>query len=406
MTSIKSQNNCLNFDGINDYVDCGSRLPQSYTKEAWIYITDISKVNNIVSGEPDSPHAFWVNGNRLSAGHNGVFDYVTDPNVLLANTWYHVAVTYETPNGTGGNNGTMKLYKNGVLVGTPNTGVQPINSNAHVYIGNYNNGFNVFAGNIDEVRMWNVARTATEIANNMNTSFSMPQTNLIANFRFNQGVAGGDNTGNFILVDDSAIHQNGDIRNFNLIGSTSNFITSMWSILPVELLNFNGKRIESTLYGSPSNLLTWQTANEINNKGFQVERLNISANRWDVLGFVPAQGKQASYEFTDNTPLPTSYYHLRQIDNDGKEVVSKTISVVHNGSNGLKIYPTIVSNNFLNIEVSSSSGNTEGSVFNIYNLLGQQVLNGKLKQQMDISVLPIGTYIIKVGTEQAKFIKQ
>ena len=100
-----------------------------------------------------------------------------------------------------------------------------------------------------------------------------------------------------------------------------------------------------------------------------------------------------------------SYYHLRQIDNDGKEVVSKVISVIPKGSKGFKIYPTLISNGFLNIETDTKSGNTEGSVFAIYNLLGQQLIKGSVTQQIDISILPKGNYVIKIGTEQAKFMR-
>ena len=49
---------------------------------------------------------------------------------------------------------------------------------------------------------------------------------------------------------------------------------------------------------------------------------------------------------------------------------------------------------------------TEGSLFQVINLLGQQVLTGRTAQQLDVSALPQGTYILKVGAEQAKFIKQ
>jgi hypothetical protein len=50
--------------------------------------------------------------------------------------------------------------------------------------------------------------------------------------------------------------------------------------------------------------------------------------------------------------------------------------------------------------------NTEGGDFQIYNLLGQQVLNGKAAQRINVSALPQGTYFLKVGVEQVKFIKQ
>ena len=163
-------------------------------------------------------------------------------------------------------------------------------------------------------------------------------------------------------------------------------------MLPVELLDFSGKNTEG------GNLLTWTTANEQTNKGFQVERLNSLGN-WDVLGFKTANTKASTYEFTDNAPLSTSYYRLRQIDNDGKETLSKVISINTKGSSKLKAYPSVTTG-ILTIET------TEIAEYQIFNLLGQQVMNGKTGQRLDVSALPQGTYILKVGQEQAKFIKQ
>jgi Secretion system C-terminal sorting domain len=163
--------------------------------------------------------------------------------------------------------------------------------------------------------------------------------------------------------------------------------------LPIELLDFKGTPSVS------GNVLTWTTANEVNNKGFQVERLNTSGS-WDNIGFVTANNKASTYQFTDNNPLPTSYYRLRQIDNDGTETYSKIVSVVQTGKGkGLAVYPNPVSS-LLNVVY------TEGSSFQILNLLGQQVLTGKTGQQLDVSALSQGTYIVKVGAEQAKFLKE
>ena len=70
---IRSQNNSLNFDGDNgsnglgDYVDCKNILPLSYTKEAWIYITNLAKYNNIISGDGGALHAFWAPSNISTA---------------------------------------------------------------------------------------------------------------------------------------------------------------------------------------------------------------------------------------------------------------------------------------------------------------------------------------------------
>ena len=100
-------------------------------------------------------------------------------------------------------------------------------------------------------------------------------------------------------------------------------------------------------------------------------------------------------------PLSTSYYRLRQIDNDGKETLSKVISIQSKGSKGkLAVYPNPVSNT-LTIETEANGD------YQIFNLLGQTILKGKTTaQRIDVSALPEGSYVLKIGAEQAKFNKQ
>jgi hypothetical protein len=162
--------------------------------------------------------------------------------------------------------------------------------------------------------------------------------------------------------------------------------------LSVELLDFKAAPSVS------GNLLTWTTANEVNNKGFQVERLMVNGD-WLVLGFVNTKGKAASYDFTDKAPLSTSYYRLRLIDNDGKETFSKVVSVNGTSDNKLKVYPNPVSN-VLTIETTSKAD------VQILNLLGQEVMRAKTAQRLDVSALPKGAYFLKIGLEQVKFVKQ
>ena len=67
---------------------------------------------------------------------------------------------------------------------------------------------------------------------------------------------------------------------------------------------------------------------------------------------------------------------------------------------GIKIYPNPV-HNLLTIET------TENSRFDIINLLGQHTMSGQTTaQSIDVSTLPQGTYILKIGAQQVKFVKQ
>ena len=164
--------------------------------------------------------------------------------------------------------------------------------------------------------------------------------------------------------------------------------------LPIELTRFDAQNTEGS-----KNHLTWRTASEKDNSHFDIER-STDGSTFHNIGQVKGNNKPSSYQFVDNQPFATSYYRLRQIDFDGTETVSKVVSIAQKGKGkDLTIYPNPVSNT-LTVE------NTEGSDFQVLNLLGQQVLTGKTAQQLDVSALPQGTYILKVGTEQAKFIKQ
>jgi hypothetical protein len=181
-----------------------------------------------------------------------------------------------------------------------------------------------------------------------------------------------------------------------VVGSSCNNLTSavLAGVLPVELTQF-----DANTEGSKNNL-TWRTESELNNKLFDIER-STDGTTFHSIGQVKGNNKPSSYQFVDHQPFATTYYRLRQIDFDGTETYSKIVSVeLKSKGKGLAVYPNPVSS-LLNVVYTD-----EGSSFQILNLLGQQVLTGKTGQRLDVSALPQGSYVLKVGAEQAKFIKQ
>jgi hypothetical protein len=114
------------------------------------------------------------------------------------------------------------------------------------------------------------------------------------------------------------------------------FVTSATGILqidsnlPVELSSFTAKVLRT---GGIK--LDWRTETEVNNYGFEVERLqdyNIEKlQEWERIGFVEGNGNSNSpkdYSFTDLNAKYGSYaYHLKQIDTDGQFEYSKIIEV-------------------------------------------------------------------------------
>ena len=162
--------------------------------------------------------------------------------------------------------------------------------------------------------------------------------------------------------------------------------------LPVELTFFKGKLTEQ---GSE---LTWQTASEKNNEGFEIERSQDGEN-WETLDFVQGYGtttETENYNYTDYERLQgTSYYRLKQIDFDEKYEYSHVIQITREQqSGGVKIYPTLVQND-LNIE--SGKGDVT-----IYNTLGQHIMNIQLNNQnttISLSHLPKGQYFLRFQNE-------
>jgi hypothetical protein len=97
------------------------------------------------------------------------------------------------------------------------------------------------------------------------------------------------------------------------------------SVIPVEMVSFtadvNGRNVD----------LSWTTATETNNKGFEVER-NISGE-WQVIAFVDGNGSSVNvhaYSYTDELSGITAAvikYRLRQIDYDGTSAYSDVVEV-------------------------------------------------------------------------------
>lgn len=169
------------------------------------------------------------------------------------------------------------------------------------------------------------------------------------------------------------------------------------SVIPIEWLGISAYPTPNTKQKTVT--IDWATASEFNNSHYIIERSNDKLS-FEAIGRVQAANKASKYSFIDTNPIGTLlYYRIRQVDFDGTEELSKTNAVSLQKSSKLNVYPTLT-NSFLTVEIEDPKD------FTIFNLLGQQVLNGKAAQRIDVSALPQGAYFLRVGTEQVKFIKQ
>ena len=99
---------------------------------------------------------------------------------------------------------------------------------------------------------------------------------------------------------------------------------SLSEILPLQLASFMAQR-----YGTTSMQLTWTTALEIRNYGFEVQHSSDGRNFASIGGsFVPGNGTTTishTYEYVDANPAGTSNYRLKQMDTDGTVNYSESV---------------------------------------------------------------------------------
>ncbi len=201
----------LLFDGNNDYIAINNLTYSgtghtALTVEAWI---KTSTGSNQVIASYDR-NQFWrleINGAGAGTGQVG-FDILTSSGQLdFGSTsrvddgnWHHVAGVFD--------NGTVSIYIDGVLDASTTTGTtfgSSVTRYGFLGIGSEATSFDgskgptdEFNGEMNEVRIWNTARTAAQIANNKDICLTGSETGLTAYYNFNEasGTTLNDITGN------------------------------------------------------------------------------------------------------------------------------------------------------------------------------------------------------------------
>ncbi|WP_188931801.1 T9SS type A sorting domain-containing protein [Dyadobacter endophyticus] len=184
---------------------------------------------------------------------------------------------------------------------------------------------------------------------------------------------------------------------FHNISSLSSFVylsTTSESAMPVTLTYFKAAK-----EGGIANL-AWATAEEVNNKGFEIQR-SADARNWNIIGFVENQTEGGnskgalSYDFKDASPMTgTNYYRLKQIDLDGTYMYSSAVALRFDVVKGaLSVYPNPVVNGRLSLNLPHS-GSYKAS---IYNVAGVEVMQANQSgDSLDIRNLRAGLYVVRI----------
>jgi len=177
--------------------------------------------------------------------------------------------------------------------------------------------------------------------------------------------------------------------------------------LPVELTTFTARR------DGEGALLTWTTASEQGNAGFEVQHLvgDPASGLYEPLGFVEGAGttsQMQTYRFhTDRLPVGTHRFRLKQVDTDGSFTYSTTVPLQVTLADRFRLLAprpnpaTDGAHLRLAVEQSQSVRVT------VVDLLGREVavaFDSTLPAQRERAIrvghgLPAGTYFIRVNGE-------
>lgn len=225
-------NNGLSFDGVGDFASVGNHsllnFMGNFTIESWVNVPSTVKysINTIFSknvpnlGTPGYNFSFnsWNTSNLLLSLEDGV-SVISSNKPVIAGAWNHVAIVV-SGNGTIGT-----FYINGIEAGSGT--VQLTNASAvSEFIGSMDGGGNYsLNGTLDELRVWNVARTQQQLLDNLDNPLVGNEAGLVVYYDFDQGVPAGTNSALGLTVKDQTTNSfDGTFNGLSLSGSSSNFV--------------------------------------------------------------------------------------------------------------------------------------------------------------------------------------
>jgi hypothetical protein len=233
-------NQYLNFDGINDVAiddECVIDFSTDYTVELKFkrfrmdVREDLFNKKELFPGPPPSLNDFaiFITDDNI---FNILYRKTADNQVLLRSTttinnaaWYHVVFVKQ--------GSSLKMYVNGILEDADNS-FENITSHGPFWIGSNRtesmtptNSF-PFQGSLDELRMWNIAKTPAEIIANMNLELIGDEPNLVNYYDFNEGIPCENNI-EIVLLPNLITDNNAELVNFDLTGTLIDSCFSNWA---------------------------------------------------------------------------------------------------------------------------------------------------------------------------------
>jgi bacillopeptidase F len=252
-----------------------------------------------------------------------------------------------------------------------------------------------------------VVYNANYVANNLALEFAADPEWLLSNV-FNGSIF----NGNSVDVELTFNSEDYPLGNYSmdLIVSSTDPVTPTVTVpvtmqivaIPVELTGLTANSDRNNVN------ISWSTATETNNSGFQVERQIKGSNEWTNVSFVNGKGTTTevnSYNFVDKgLSVGTYSYRLKQVDFDGTFEYSPVIEVEVNAPDQYTLYQNYPNPFNPTTTIEYSLPEKADVTISIYNALGELVTTlvnatmeaGYQKASFNASAFTSGTYIYQI----------
>lgn len=384
--------NAVTFNGTSSQVNIDPdptdafNLSTGGTIEGWIYPTTLDNSESTIAGLRGGGAINWsahITNSAILIKNATTTQSVSA--IVPLNTWTHLAFVYD-------GYGNTTIYENGTPLGVAAGLLYGSNGSLPLTFGiskTASTDADPFRGSIDEIRIWNTQRAMSDIITYRDKSLTGTETGLIGEWSFDQGVAGGDNTGMTTVPDMTTASNNATLSAFDLSGTVSNFVDHSSVVpLPVTLAWFNAAKDGAQVR------LQWQTASEQHSHDFTIQR-SPDGQHFTELGSVPAAGNSnlpINYSFSDPSPFNgKNYYRLLETDIDGKTSYSTVKLVLFANTGNLSWYSTGTHA----AAVSLQKGSNE--YYLVSDINGRVITQGRLNSgKTTLSGLSAGMYIVRV----------
>ena len=210
--------NPISFNGVDQYIkvphdpklDFTTGTIEMWLKPDWTTAPQNLCFMSMREQGPQTRFSLHMAANKSGIGLWNGTTYLPLPFTFANKTWYHVAFVmgeFDT-----------EIFVNGVSRGFTGNTLNKSRIGYDLKIGISElvgtNSLEYFKGEMDEIRVWNVARTATEIQQNMAKSIPPTSLGLVAYFPIDANVQSPANSSTRLVTDQSANGLNGQLMNY------------------------------------------------------------------------------------------------------------------------------------------------------------------------------------------------